>query len=96
MADPNPVIWIPSAEELQSSPLAKFRDAVNSKYGLALRNYDDIHAWSVNPKTAGDFWMVLFDFLDMGATKAPLKAFEKVRARFIGDEDNIESQLTLE
>lgn len=62
MTDPNPVIWIPSAEELKNSSLAKFRDVVNSKYGLALKNYDDIHAWSVNPKTAGDFWMALFSF----------------------------------
>lgn len=96
MTDPNPVIWIPSAEELKNSSLAKFRDVVNSKYGLALKNYDDIHAWSVNPKTAGDFWMALFSFLDIGASKAPQKAFPKVRARFIGEEGNIESQLTVE
>lgn len=79
MADRNPIIWVPSSYELHSSPLAKFRDWVNHRYQLRLKTYHDIHAWSVHPHTAGDFWMALFDFLDLGVSKAPSAPFEKVR-----------------
>lgn len=78
MADSNPTIWTPSTNELQNSALAKFRDLVNKQYQLSLNTYDEIHAWSVDPDTAGDFWMALFEFLDMGAMEAPSRAFEKV------------------
>ncbi|RSL87766.1 hypothetical protein CEP52_015422 [Fusarium oligoseptatum] len=73
----NPVIWSPSEYDLTRSNLARFRDLVNKKYGLFLNTYHDIHKWSVDPATAGDFWMELFDFLEMRASKPPLKAFEQ-------------------
>ncbi|RMJ08334.1 hypothetical protein CDV36_012039 [Fusarium kuroshium] len=73
----NPVIWSPSEYDLTRSNLARFRDLVNKKYGLFLNTYHDIHKWSVDPATAGDFWMELFDFLEMRASKPPLRAFEQ-------------------
>ena len=76
----NPIVWTPSEHDLKKSSLARFRDIVNKKYGLQLRTYHDLHAWSVDPSTAGDFWMELFDFLDMGASKPPTRAFYQVSA----------------
>ncbi|KAF5026980.1 hypothetical protein F66182_1010 [Fusarium sp. NRRL 66182] len=73
----NPVVWSPSKHDLTMSSLARFRDIVNEKYGLHLRTYSDLHRWSVDAATAGDFWMELYDFLDMGASKPPTRAFEQ-------------------
>lgn len=74
----NPVIWNPSKDDLTRSPLARFRDHANEKYRLSLRSYDELHGWSVNPKTAGAFWIELFLFLDLKATTLPTQTFETV------------------
>ncbi|KAM5383741.1 hypothetical protein ACJZ2D_001730 [Fusarium nematophilum] len=73
----NPIVWTPSEHDLTKSSLARFRDIINGKYGLQLRTYHDLHAWSVDPSTAGEFWMELFNFLDMGASKPPARAFDR-------------------
>lgn len=83
MEDPNPIVWAPSVRDLQDSPLARFRDAVNKRYNLALSTYKDIHAWSVGPETRGDFWIAAFDFLDLGAIKAPSRAFINVSSELL-------------
>jgi acetoacetyl-CoA synthetase len=53
--------------------MAKFRDFSAKKYGITFND------WLVNPDTAGDFWMALFEFLDIRVTKQPSRAFEPVR-----------------
>jgi acetoacetyl-CoA synthetase len=79
MANDRAAIWTPSADDLKRSSMAKFRDEVNQKYGLSLNTYPELHAWSVNPSTAEDFCITLFEFLHMGATVQPSRAFENVR-----------------
>jgi acetoacetyl-CoA synthetase len=58
--------------------MAKFRDFCNHKYRINLTGYDELHNWSVDSATASDFWMALFEFLDMGAIVKPTKVFAKV------------------
>lgn len=74
----NPIVWTPSEHDLTKSSLAQFRNVVNQKYGLSLQTYHDLHGWSIDPVTAEDFWMELFEFLDMRASRLPMRAFEKV------------------
>jgi len=50
----------------------------SKKTGRDFASYDELHEWSVIAETAGDFWMMLFEFLDMGASVPPAKAFEPV------------------
>ncbi|KIW30206.1 acetoacetate-CoA ligase [Cladophialophora immunda] len=76
--DANPVIWVPSKSDLTDSSLAKFRDLVNQRYNLSLQSYKDIHNWSVNASTSQDFWMSVFEFLDIGATKLPSRVFSNI------------------
>ncbi|KAH7110699.1 hypothetical protein EDB81DRAFT_926799 [Dactylonectria macrodidyma] len=40
------IVWTPSEHDLTKSPLARFRDIVNQKYGLRLKSYHDLHGWS--------------------------------------------------
>ena len=72
-------IWTPSEEDLQRSSMAKFRDLSAKRYGVTFNDYYALHNWSVNPDTAGDFWMALFEFLDIRVTKQPTRAFGPVR-----------------
>jgi acetoacetyl-CoA synthetase len=71
-------LWTPSHDDLTKSPMAQFRDMVSKKTGRVFTTYHDLHDWSVDPETAGDFWMMLFGFLNMGASVLPTKAFEPV------------------
>ncbi|CZR52475.1 related to Acetoacetyl-CoA synthetase [Phialocephala subalpina] len=71
-------LWKPSHDDLTKSSLARFRNMVSEKTGRTFTTYDDLHEWSVNPETAGDFWMMLFEFLNMDASVPPAKAFEPV------------------
>lgn len=79
MVDNNPIVWVPSEDDLKNSSIAKFRDYVNHKQRLSLKSYHDLHSWSVNPAMANDFWMALFKFLDISVTKAPTRALADVR-----------------
>jgi acetoacetyl-CoA synthetase len=71
-------IWTPTDADLRESSMAKFRDYCNHRYRIRLAGYHELHNWSVDPATASDFWMALFEFLDMGATVKPTKVFTKV------------------
>lgn len=71
-------IWTPSKYDLTQSSMTTFRDFSSKKAGITFKDYHSLHAWSVHPDTAGHFWMLLFEFLDMGATVQPEKAFEPV------------------
>ncbi|KAH6697412.1 acetoacetyl-synthase [Plectosphaerella plurivora] len=82
MSTNNPLVWSPSKHDLTSSSLARFKSIVNEKYDLKLESYNDIHRWSVDPSTAGDFWMELFEFLDLGASEPPRRAFAGVNDMF--------------
>jgi len=76
MAASDVAIWTPREDDLRRSPMARLRDLASTKYGIQFNTYHDLHAWSVDPKTAGDFWLTLFEFVDMKASVKPTKAFE--------------------
>ncbi|KAF2491726.1 acetoacetyl-synthase [Lophium mytilinum] len=85
MAQQRAPIWRPSHEDLNDSAMARFRDYSNERYHLSMKSYSELHAWSISPNTAGDFWLALFDFLDMRATAPPRAAFEPVRSQHGGN-----------
>ncbi|KAH6718659.1 acetoacetyl-synthase [Leptodontidium sp. MPI-SDFR-AT-0119] len=76
MANHSAPLWEPSHDDFTNSSMARFRDAASKRTGRTFASYRDLHDWSVNPDTAGDFWMILFEFLDMGSSVPPIKAFE--------------------
>lgn len=51
----------------------KFRRQVNTRRQLALKNYADLHAWSIDPRTASDFWAELFEFEGLSRHAVPTK-----------------------
>ncbi|KAH6955732.1 acetoacetyl-synthase [Ilyonectria sp. MPI-CAGE-AT-0026] len=70
------VIWTLGRRETNSSSMARFMDVVNKKYNLSIASYRELHAWSVGVKTANNFWLTLFDFLDLRPTVPPTRALE--------------------
>ncbi|KIW77604.1 hypothetical protein Z517_10050 [Fonsecaea pedrosoi CBS 271.37] len=51
----------------------KFRRQINSKRRLALKDYAELHAWSIDPRTASDFWADIFEFEGLAKHALPIK-----------------------
>ena len=60
-------LWSPSSKAIENSLLTQFTKAVADKRALALKNYGDLHAWSIqNPD---EFWSDYWDFSQIQASK---------------------------
>jgi acetoacetyl-CoA synthetase len=53
-------LWIPSEETVRSAPLTAFMRAASQASGLALKDYDALHQWSVEDREG--FWKLVWDF----------------------------------
>ncbi len=47
-------LWIPSEEQIQQANITSFIRLVNERFKLNLKDYDDLHAWSVSH--GHEFW----------------------------------------
>lgn len=52
-------LWTPAVERVAASQMNAFRAAANERHSVALKNYRDLHAWSVEHRAA--FWDLLWD-----------------------------------
>jgi acetoacetyl-CoA synthetase len=52
-------LWIPAPERVAASQMTAFRNAVNERHSVALRDYPELHAWSVANRA--EFWSLLWD-----------------------------------
>ena len=53
-------LWRPSAERVAKSQVMAFLAEANRRHGLSLKNYRELHAWSV--AQSADFWDLVWDF----------------------------------
>lgn len=61
-------LWTPGKARRESANLEAFRKKAESQTGLSLKNYDQLHAWSV--KEPNEFWSLLWTFLPIVAEHA--------------------------
>jgi len=54
------IMWQPSEEQIRRSQMYKFTDFINTRHKLILKNYDELHDWSV--KNIPAFWEDLWTF----------------------------------
>lgn len=54
------LFWQPTAQQIEDAPDTRFRKFVNRRHGLRLRNFDELHAWSI--ENLDDFWKASWDF----------------------------------
>lgn len=66
-------LWTPQLNSGQG--LRSLIRLANSRHHLSIKSYDELHAWSTNPTTSNDFWLLLFDFLEILSDKKPVCAF---------------------
>ncbi len=80
------ILWRPSAERMASANLTRFMRCVNARRKRTLREFEDLHAWSV--ERPEEFWTELARFADVRADwkGAVLEHAERMpEARFFPD-----------
>ena len=70
-----PLIWEPNDDFVKTSYLSHFRKAINQKHNLSLQSYQDLHKFSID--RPNDFWMALWDFLPVKASRQPTHAVDE-------------------
>ncbi len=53
-------LWTPDPRRVAASQMVAFRDAANARFGLSLKTYRELHAWSVANRS--EFWDLVWDF----------------------------------
>jgi acetoacetyl-CoA synthetase len=54
------IFWNPTADDIEQAPDTAFRRWVNEKHNLNLRDYWELHAWSI--KDLNTFYEALWDY----------------------------------
>ena len=57
------IMWQPSNEQIQRSQMFKFTEYINTSHKQNLKNYQDLHDWSVN--NIPEFWADLWIFFNV-------------------------------
>lgn len=79
-------LWAPAPERVAASRIMAFMAEANRRHGLALKDYRDLHAWSVRHRDA--FWDLVWDFGGVIGDKGSRLLVEPERmpgARFFPD-----------
>ena len=72
----NPVLWSPSEERVKSSQMYKFIKIINQKHNINIKNFSDLHNWSIKNKI--DFWSIIWDFFDVIGSKGTKPYIEPI------------------
>ncbi len=72
----NPVLWSPSDERIKSSRMYKFIKIINQKHNINIKNFTDLHNWSIKNKI--DFWSIIWDFFDVIGSKGTKPYIEPI------------------
>ena len=75
----NPILWKPTQEQIKKTQLESFRKQVNMRYNIDIRDYAELHKWSID--NIEDFWKSIWGYL------SPL--YSKEPSAIINDKDKI-------
>ena len=75
----NPILWKPTQEQVKKTQLESFRKQVNMRFDIDIKDYADLHKWSIN--NIEDFWKSIWGYL------SPLCSVEP--STIINDKDKI-------
>ena len=57
----NPILWTPTQNQINASQMEAFRNQVNSRFNINLKNYFDLYEWSIS--NISDFWKAIWGFM---------------------------------
>ena len=56
-------MWKPSVEQIERSQMFEFKEFINTRHGLNLGSYQNLHEWSVD--NIHEFWAFAWEFFDI-------------------------------
>jgi acetoacetyl-CoA synthetase len=56
----NQPLWKPTEDGIENSPIHAFMQRCDADFGLGLKGFEDLHAWSIADRE--NFWSALWDF----------------------------------
>jgi len=59
-------LWRPSPDRINKSNMKKFLESINESYALNLKDYADLHKWSID--NSESFWREIFSFFNVKYT----------------------------
>ena len=65
----NDVLWSPSTAQIEASRMVAFRRWVNLRYNLELNDYQALHRWSIEQRSA--FWQSLAEYFHVNWHQPP-------------------------
>jgi acetoacetyl-CoA synthetase len=65
------ILWTPSPDQIASSKMTSFRDFVNKRHELQLKDSDALYTWSI--KELGPFWEAVWDFCGVIGDKGKIQ-----------------------
>ncbi len=60
VVDSQTPLWSPDPKRAAATQMNDFRNAANRRHSVALRDYRDLHAWSIESRS--EFWNLMWDF----------------------------------
>ena len=67
----NNILWSPTPEQSSNSRMALFIDCINKKHSLKIKEYSELHDWSIN--NIDLFWKAVSDYFDIKYFSRPAK-----------------------
>ncbi len=61
MNNMNQILWTPTQDQIDVSQMEAFRKQVNARFHIELKDYHELHKWSVSNIT--DFWTAIWGFM---------------------------------
>jgi acetoacetyl-CoA synthetase len=71
------LLWVPSADRIAASRMARYLDWINGRRGSRLVDYDELWRWSVDDLDG--FWQSIWDHFDVVASAQPTVALADAR-----------------
>jgi len=78
-------LWTPNPKRAAGTQMNEFRNAANRRHSVALRDYRDLHAWSVEARA--EFWDLVWDFGGVIGEKGKQLIADGNRMRWQGGEE---------
>ncbi len=70
------LLWKPSEERIKNANITRFIEFVNKRHGLDLKDYNDLHKWSISE--VENFWKAVWDFVEIKHSKPYEKVVENL------------------
>ena len=83
-------LWTPSKKRINEANITKFIEDINHYHQLEIRNYNQLHKWSIDNTSL--FWDAIWQFVDIRSSQGYTKVVDDI-SQFPGTKWFVNSKL---